>query len=140
VKSQSFLLTNEPRDCYLGTNDRDRAGDTSMTLQAMVTHIDLGSVGKRSEIQRCEREIAVVEQELLSGHPDVPGLCLALSDWSAELRILRNQERQSGAVAQRAATVASREARSRNIPSQGEAVLHGAPARDPSADFARVGG
>jgi hypothetical protein len=26
---------------------------------------------------------------LLAGHPDVEGLCLALSDWSAELRILK---------------------------------------------------
>jgi len=25
----------------------------------------------------------------MAGHPDVDGLCMALSDWSAELRILR---------------------------------------------------
>jgi hypothetical protein len=29
-----------------------------------------------------------VEAELRSGHPDIQGLCLALSDWSTELRIL----------------------------------------------------
>jgi hypothetical protein len=29
-----------------------------------------------------------------AGHPDLPGLCLALSDWSAELRILRNEKRR----------------------------------------------
>jgi len=27
--------------------------------------------------------------ELRAGNPDVEGLCLALSDWSAELRLLR---------------------------------------------------
>jgi hypothetical protein len=40
------------------------------------------------EIERCHREISEAEQLLRSGHPDVAGLCLALSDWSAELRIL----------------------------------------------------
>jgi hypothetical protein len=28
---------------------------------------------------------------IVGGHPDVAGLCLALSDWSTELRILRNE-------------------------------------------------
>ncbi len=27
----------------------------------------------------------------MSGHPDIAGLCLALSDWSAELRLLRRE-------------------------------------------------
>jgi hypothetical protein len=40
------------------------------------------------EVERCRREIAEVEELLRSGHPDVAGLCLALSDWSVELRIL----------------------------------------------------
>jgi hypothetical protein len=40
------------------------------------------------EIERCRKEIAAIEAELLAGHPDVAGLCLALADWSAELRIL----------------------------------------------------
>jgi hypothetical protein len=31
---------------------------------------------------------------LLAGHPDVAGLCLALSDWSAELRILEDEKRR----------------------------------------------
>jgi hypothetical protein len=30
----------------------------------------------------------MIEAELLAGNPDIAGLCLALSDWSAELRIL----------------------------------------------------
>ena len=28
------------------------------------------------------------------GHPDLQGLCLALSDWSAELKILRDEKRR----------------------------------------------
>ena len=40
------------------------------------------------EIERCHREIAAIEAELLAGNPDIQGLCLALSDWCAELRIL----------------------------------------------------
>ena len=37
------------------------------------------------------REIAEVERLLRAGHPDVEGLCLALADWSAELRILEGR-------------------------------------------------
>jgi hypothetical protein len=48
----------------------------------------------RSEIERCEKEIQSVENALRSGHPDVAGLCLALFDWSAELRILQNEQRR----------------------------------------------
>lgn len=33
-------------------------------------------------------EIEVVEAQPPAGHSDVQGLCLALADWSAELRIL----------------------------------------------------
>jgi hypothetical protein len=35
-----------------------------------------------------------IEAKLRAGHPDVEGLCLALSDWSAELRILQNEKRR----------------------------------------------
>ena len=45
-------------------------------------------------IERCRREIADIEALIISGHPDLQGLCLALSDWSAELRILQNKERR----------------------------------------------
>ena len=49
------------------------------------------------EIERCRREIAAIESELLAGNPDVQGLCLALSDWHAELWILQNgKSRQAG--------------------------------------------
>jgi hypothetical protein len=45
-------------------------------------------------IERCRRVIAAIETELLAGNPDVEGLCLALSDWSAELRILEAEQRK----------------------------------------------
>jgi hypothetical protein len=45
-------------------------------------------------MQRCRREIAAIEAELLAGYPDVQGLCQALSDWSAELRILEAEQRR----------------------------------------------
>ena len=40
------------------------------------------------EVDRCRDEIAAAELLLLAGHPDVEGLCMALADWSAELRML----------------------------------------------------
>ena len=48
-------------------------------------------------MERCRREIAAIEAEILAGNPDLQGLCLALSDWHAELRILQDEEcRQAG--------------------------------------------
>jgi hypothetical protein len=38
---------------------------------------------------RCRREIAEIESLLRAGHPDIEGLCLALADWSAELRLIQ---------------------------------------------------
>jgi hypothetical protein len=52
-------------------------------------------------MERCRREIAVIEAELLAGNPDVQGLCLALSDWSAELRILQNEQRRQAGTRRR---------------------------------------
>jgi hypothetical protein len=46
------------------------------------------------EIDRCKREIAAIEAEILAGNTDLQGLCLALSDWHAELRILEEERRQ----------------------------------------------
>lgn len=40
------------------------------------------------DVDRCRAEIAATESLLLAGHPDVEGLCMALADWSAELKIL----------------------------------------------------
>lgn len=47
------------------------------------------------EIERCRREITEVERLLRSGHPDVEGLCLALADWNAELRLLEQERRRA---------------------------------------------
>ena len=44
----------------------------------------------------CRREIAAIEAQIRAGHPDLPGLCLALSDWSAELRLLEKAEVTDG--------------------------------------------
>ena len=45
-------------------------------------------------IERCKQEIAAIEAEILAGNPDLRGLCLALSDWHAEWRILEAEHRQ----------------------------------------------
>ena len=45
-------------------------------------------------MERCHRELAAIEAQLRAGHPDIQGLCLALSDWSAELQILQDEERR----------------------------------------------
>ena len=52
-------------------------------------------------MERCRREIAAIEAEIRAGNPDLPGLCLALSDWSAELRILQNEERRQAETRRR---------------------------------------
>jgi hypothetical protein len=44
---------------------------------------------QRADMDRCRREIAAIEAQILAGHPDLRGLCLALSDWRAELRLLQ---------------------------------------------------
>ncbi len=46
------------------------------------------------QIERCKREIAAIEAEILAGSPDLPGLCLALSEWHAEWRILEAEQRE----------------------------------------------
>ena len=40
---------------------------------------------------RCRREIAEIESQIRSGHPEIEGLCMALSDWSAELRWIQGE-------------------------------------------------
>jgi hypothetical protein len=44
-----------------------------------------------STLERCRREIAAIEALICAGHPDVEGLCLALSDWCAELRLIEQE-------------------------------------------------
>ena len=43
------------------------------------------------DIDHCRREIAAIEALIGAGHPDLQGLCLALSDWFAELRLLEQE-------------------------------------------------
>jgi hypothetical protein len=45
-------------------------------------------------MERCRCEIAAIEAEIRAGNPDLQGLCLALRDWHAELRILQDEERR----------------------------------------------
>ena len=45
-----------------------------------------------ADIERCRREIAAIEGQILAGHPDLDGLCLALADWRGELRLLEGDE------------------------------------------------
>jgi hypothetical protein len=45
-------------------------------------------------MERCRREIVAIEDLLQAGHGEVAGLCLALLDWSAELRILKEQRKK----------------------------------------------
>jgi hypothetical protein len=52
-------------------------------------------------MERCRRETAAIEAEILAGNPDLPGLCLALRDWNTELRILQNEERRQAGTRRR---------------------------------------
>jgi hypothetical protein len=54
--------------------------------------------------ERCRREIADIEALICGGHPDLDGLCLALSDWWAELRLIEQE------MLQKAKTPAAAEA------------------------------
>ena len=44
---------------------------------------------------RCRREIAEIEAQIRNGNPQLEGLALALSDWSAELRLLAAETQKS---------------------------------------------
>jgi hypothetical protein len=46
------------------------------------------------EANRCREEIAALEAQLRAGHPDVQGLCVALADWHAEMRLLEAETRR----------------------------------------------
>jgi hypothetical protein len=47
---------------------------------------------RQRKIDRCRAEVDEAERLLRAGHPDVEGLCLALADWSAELRMILEDE------------------------------------------------
>jgi hypothetical protein len=52
-------------------------------------------------MERCLREIAAIEAEIRAGNPDLQGLCLALRDWHAELRIIEDEERRQAGTRRR---------------------------------------
>jgi len=54
-------------------------------------------------MDRCRAEIAEAQRLLRAGHPDVEGLCMALADWSGELRLLEEQQRRQSGDWRRAA-------------------------------------
>ena len=47
---------------------------------------------RQRKIDRCRAECSEAERLLRAGHPDVEGLCLALADWSAALRMILEEE------------------------------------------------
>jgi hypothetical protein len=53
-----------------------------------VEKVAVPSAKLEASIERCRREIAEIESLLLAGHRDVQGLCMAPSDWSAELMLI----------------------------------------------------
>jgi hypothetical protein len=52
-------------------------------------------------MERCRREIASIEAEIRAGNTDLQGLCLALRDWHAELRILQDEQRRQAETQRR---------------------------------------
>jgi hypothetical protein len=42
--------------------------------------------------------VAVIEDQLRHGHPEIEGLCLGLAGWSAELRILQSEREKPPGV------------------------------------------
>jgi len=44
-----------------------------------------------SALERCRREIAAIEALIRAGHLDLQGLCLGLSDWCGELRLIEQE-------------------------------------------------
>ena len=52
-------------------------------------------------MERFLGEIAGIEREILAGKSELPGLCLALKDWSTGLRIIQDQERRRDALRRR---------------------------------------
>ena len=67
-------------------------------------------------MQRCRAEIAAVEAQIRAGHPDLEGLCLALSDWSRELRLI---ERELGLQAKKPAAAGAGRAEGRGSDATG---------------------
>jgi hypothetical protein len=79
--------------CSARSTEGNAIGEGGVEYQA---RSDAGEL--TAEIERCRREIAEIEALILAGHSDVQGLCMALSDWSAELRLLERDRGDGEAV------------------------------------------
>jgi hypothetical protein len=73
---------------WVGFRARDRSRPGGID-QAQVT----------ASAEQCLQEIAAIEAQIRAGHPDLEGLCLALADWSGELRLLKNEDAQRNSAA-----------------------------------------
>jgi len=58
-------------------------------------------------MERCHREIAAIEAEVLAGNPDLAGLLLGLVDWHVELGILQDEKRRQEDAQRREASAAT---------------------------------
>ena len=88
---QARLIELEPRYCDVHRRWQEftaRRQHSRATEEAIAERRRSATPRWLREVARCRRELAAAETELRAGHPDVEGLCLALMDWSAELRIL----------------------------------------------------
>jgi hypothetical protein len=102
--SRTLILGRQIRARQVPRHQLPRAktptGATSM--QSLTSQCDR----QHADIDRCRREIAAIKAQILAGQPDLPGLCLALADWSGELRLLQ-ASRGLATVAPRLAHVRS---------------------------------
>jgi hypothetical protein len=48
-----------------------------------------------ARIDRCRREIAEIEANLMAGLPNIEGMVLGLMDWCHEIQLIEQEARQS---------------------------------------------
>jgi hypothetical protein len=58
----------------------------------------------QSELDRCLKEIAAMEGEIVAGHHDLQRLYPTPSDWGAELRILQDEKRRQAQAQRRSSS------------------------------------
>src|ERR1035438_5197301 len=96
------MIRRPPRSTLFPYTTLFRSGRTSLATRPLSNVTEEASARspetasqRQREIDRCRTEIAELERLLRAGHPDVEGLCLALADWSAELRILEGRRERT---------------------------------------------
>ena len=76
-----------------------------------LAHGDLAAAFRSvADMERCRREIASIEALIRAGHKELEGLCLALSDWCAELRLIEEKIALEREISVRVETPATAEA------------------------------